>query len=263
MAKFNLHYHIKKMKKIIFNSIILLLFVYNNQVSSQIYTSNNTDGFWSDDNIWSNGVSPGTDNISQKITINGNIICKNNISFKKGGKLEVNDTLTIHGDLLIHNKNDLIINENGILIILGTFDSKNKTNIENNGYFIVIGDFKAVGSKSSITSPGNAKIYITGSVHISPRHNYPLLDCDPADFPANCGYGDLSSLQLDPIYSFVQSGGYRIKATGLVEFCDGLSVTLICDYQGFSFQWYKDNQLIDNQTNNDLNVSESGSYHVT
>ena len=52
-------------------------------------------------------------------------------------KLIVNDTLVVKGNLHLHNSNDLIINDQGILIIRGNLFIDEYTEITSNGYLII------------------------------------------------------------------------------------------------------------------------------
>jgi gliding motility-associated-like protein len=259
----------KQVKGIIF---LLLIFCLTGQIIySQNYASNNNyTGSWSAPTSWTpTWAIPQSDVTSHNIDINGYITANGALSFSGSSKLTVKDTLVIKGDLTINDNNDLKIEDNGILIVLGNLTISEDTHIESNGYFIITGDIIKLGdiSKGQFKSNDNpVKVFIGGtipSVLTNNNDDFKALNCvAPSTIPypsSTCSSGNMTDLQNDPIYSFFQSTCSittpTITAGGPTTFCVGGSVTLTSS-AGTTYLWST------GETTASINVYASGSYSV-
>ena len=131
-----------QIKRIIYLSCFLFLTFTG--VFSQDYSSlNNYTCDWETPSSWNPAWPvPQTIISGYNMTINGYIILNGSLSFTGSADiLTINDTLVVRGNLLLGNNNDIIINDNGILIIQGSFTMNNQTLVTANGYLIITGDF--------------------------------------------------------------------------------------------------------------------------
>ena len=259
----------KQVKGIIF---LLLIFCLTGQtIYSQNYSSkNNCTGSWSTPTSWTPiWAVPQSAVIGHNLDINGYITANGSLSFSGSSKLTIKDTLVIKGDLTINDNNDLKIEDNGILIVLGNLTISLDTHIEANGYIIVTGDIIKVGdiSKGEFKSNDDpVKVFIGGTIPSGLTNNnsdYKALNCiAPNTIPypnSTCSSGNMTDLQNDPIYSFFQSTCSittpTITAGGPTTFCEGGSVTLTSS-SGTTYLWST------GATTASINVYASGSYSV-
>jgi gliding motility-associated-like protein len=253
--------------------IALLITCFSGQiVFSQTYSSrNNYTGDWEQSSSWNPvWTVPQTSILGGIISINGYITVNGSLSFYgSASKLIINDTLVIKGNLTLGDNNDLTINDNGILIIRGSFSLGNQTIITANGYLVIESDIIKNSSiiQGSITSNNNpVKLFLGGTIPAELTENntlYPATDCTSpltTRYPAsNCSYGNMTDLLNDPIYSFFQTTCLvpqpDITSTGDTSFCDGGSITLTSS-QGSSYLWST------GATTDNINITTTGIYSV-
>jgi gliding motility-associated-like protein len=255
-----------------FGLMLCLLFSVFQAVFSQSHISkNNYTGDWETPDSWNPIWTVPQTNISgYNITIDGYITANSSLLFSgTADDLIINDTLVINGDLSLNNKNNVTVNDNGILIIRGNLTVENKSVITANGYLIVTGDFTKNGSvnQASLTSNDDpVKVFIGGTIsppELTNMPNFPALSCTtPPTTPypnSTCSYGNMTDILNDPINSFFQStctiATPTITAGGPTTFCDGGSVTLSSS-AGISYLWSNAS------TTQSINVTTAGSYTV-
>ena len=257
------------------NRIILLMWISYlpvQAVFSQDYkTSDNYIGSWEMPTSWNpTWTAPKTSVYDKDITINGYIIANGSLSFSGTSKLIVDDTLVIHGDLVIVDDNDVQVNNKGILIVRGSLTISELAQITADGYIIITGDIIKLGQTKhgKFTSHDDpVKVFVGGT--ISPekltdnKTNYTALDCtSPETIPypnSACSYGNLTDIVNDPIYPFFQStcttATPTITASGPLKLCAGGSVTLTSS-EGLTYLWST------GATTASINITETGSYSV-
>ena len=254
--------------------IILLMWIFYLPVQllfSQHTSKNNYTGYWETPATWSpTWLVPQTIISGYNITINGYITVNGSLSFSgSAGDLIINDTLVIKGDLSIDDKNNLTINNNGILIVRGNLYIDKHADITANGYFIITGNIVKGGpnGEGSLTSNDiPVKVFVGGTIPsglTNDNHKYPALDCtSPPTTPyphSDCSHGDMTDIITDPIYPFFQStctiATPTITAGGPTTFCAGGNVTLTSS-AGTSYLWSN------GATTPSINVTISGSYTV-
>jgi hypothetical protein len=207
--------------------------IYPQHISRDNYT-----GMWNSPSSWSpEWSSPVHDSLNFDITINGYITLEGKLSFANFNTiLTVNDTLVIKNDLILGNRNQLNVADNGILIIKGNLVINNKTLIASNGYIVICGNIIKVGSinQGSFTSNDNpAKVFIGGSVPaiLSDVPAYPVLDSvaplPKTGYPdSGAGYGSMTDILGDRILAFLNSmcSVKRISCNSPV--CEGQAIKL-------------------------------------
>lgn len=92
----------------------------------------------------------------QNIDIN-NFTETNSIEISHKFTLNITDTLIVKGDFKLKNDVNINISSKGCLIIIGDYNSTNKSNLVNNGSIYCVGEFKT-GNKDTIKN--NNKIYL-------------------------------------------------------------------------------------------------------
>jgi gliding motility-associated-like protein len=260
--------------------IILLIFCLTKQAGfSQPYSSkNNYTGDWETPASWSpTWAVPKTNIQGYNITINGYITLTGSLSFSgSSGNLIINDTLVIKGDLSINNNNDLIINDNGILIVRGTLTIHDHANILANGYLIITGDIDKHGpfNDGSFTSNDDpVKVFIGGSIIpfllIFNVPDFPVLNCIAPitiRYPnSTCSYGNMTDIKNDPIYSFFQSTCTKANANRNFPVCAGSTINLTSS-GGTGYSWNGPNGFISSTQNPSIpnaNTAMAGVYTVT
>jgi gliding motility-associated-like protein len=260
--------------------IILLIFCLTKQAGfSQPYSSkNNYTGDWETPASWSpTWAVPKTNIQGYNITINGYITLTGSLSFSgSSGNLIINDTLVIKGDLSIDNNNDLIINDNGILIVRGTLTIHDHANILANGYLIITGDIDKHGpfNDGSFTSNDNpVKVFIGGSIIpfllIFNVPDFPVFNCIAPitiRYPnSTCSYGNMTDIINDPIYSFFQSTCTKANANRNFPVCAGSTINLTSS-GGTGYSWNGPNGFISSTQNPSIpnaNTAMAGVYTVT
>jgi len=252
-------------------SALFIFFLSLQPLLSQSYSSrDNYTGAWENPSSWNPlWPMPLTNLNGNNITIYGYITENGSLFFKgTANKLTVNDTLVIKGNFVLDNNNDLIINDNGILVVLGDFTVNNQTVVTANGYLIVIGNFTKYSAQGSLLSNDNpVRVFIGGTitpVELTDNNPaFPALNCTtPATtrYPSsNCSYGNLTDIISDPVYPFLQTICMvqipTITASGPATFCEGESVTLTSS-PGSSYLWST------GATTQSINITISGSYTV-
>lgn len=249
-----------------------ILFLPGQAVFCQHSSKNNYTGAWETNTSWSpTWAVPQTNVSGYNIIINGYITVNGSLSFSgTSGNIIINDTLVIKGDLSLENKNSLIINDNGILIVRGNISIHDHANVIANGYLIVTGDFNKYGPfyEGSFTSNDNpVKVFMGGSINpftfIFNINNFPVLSCFfPITTPypnSNCSHGNMTDIINDPIYPFFQStctlSTPTITVSGALTFCAGGNVTLTSS-PGITYLWSN------GATTRSIIVATTGSYTV-
>jgi gliding motility-associated-like protein len=232
--------------------VLILLFVvffsYQNLFSQHV-SRDNYKGDWENPGTWDPAwASPSKFISGYNITINGYVTSEGSLSFYNlATLLIVNDTLIINGNLYLHNNNDLIINDAGILIVRGDFYFDEHSLITSNGYFIITGDIQKdndhhLGSFKSNDNP--PKVFVGGSASPSQITNnffgYPVLNCNnPVTIPypnSGCSSGNMDDLKKDPIYPFFQSTCNFYVPSSRVSVCPGDSILLAAN-GGENYNW--------------------------
>jgi len=256
-----------------------LLFLPLKVLISQPYTSkDNYSGSWETPSSWNpQWALPLYDIKGYDIIINGYITANDTLSFSgASNNLIVNDTLVIRGGLLLDNNNDLTINNNGVLIILGDFSFGNQSNIIANGYLIVTGNIIKQSSvlQGIFTSNDDpVKTFIGGTISLPAltdnNLNYPVLNCiAPTTIPylnSTCSYGNAIDLQSDPIYSFMQSICSTTNVNSDISVCDGDTIKLTSS-GGTSYSWSGPNgftSIARNPSIPNANSSMAGAYTIS
>ncbi len=228
------------LSKILKVLIIMLVFSFPVQrLFSQHISRDNHKGNWDDSGTWDPEWKFPLRFISgYDITIYGYVTSDGWLGFyNMASRLIVNDTLVINGNLYLHNNNDLIINDSGVLIVRGDFYIDEHSLITSNGYFIITGDIhkdndRHFGSFTSNDDP--PKVFIGGIASPSEIiHNftgYPVLNCDnPATIPyphSGCSSGNMEDLHRDPVFLFFQSTCNFQVPSSKISVCHGDSIRL-------------------------------------
>jgi len=239
---------------------------------SQHSSKDNYSGAWELPSSWNPTWNSPQSNVSNSdITIFGFITVNGDLSFSgSSGKLIVNDTLVITGNLSIGNNNEIKINDNGVLIVRGDLSVENKIIINSNGYLIIAKNFSKSGNATNGTFTSNdnpVKVFVGGTISppelINNNPLFPALNCtSPVTTRyaySNCSFGNTTDLMNDPIYPFFNSTCViqipTITAGGATVFCDGNNVTLTSS-GGKSYLWST------GEMTNKIIVTKSGNYSV-
>ena len=248
-------------------------------VFSQLHTSrDNYTGTWETPESWNpTWTVPQTNINGSDITINGYITANTSLSFSGVvSMLTINDTLVIKGNLTLDNNNDVVINDNGILIVRGNLTFNNQTIINANGYLIVTGDIIKVGAvyQGSFTSNDDpVKVFVGGVVTpvglTTNNPDYPVLNCTaPTTNPypnSACSYGSMTDIINDPIHSFFQSTCTIVNVNSNGPICAGNSLNLTST-GGTGYSWSGPNGFTSNVQNPSIlnaNTTMTGAYTVT
>jgi len=258
--------------------LILLVVCYlpHQQLLSQHISRDNYKGFWEDSLTWDPAWSdPKTIISGYDITINGYVTAGSLGFYNWTTQLIINDTLVIKGNLYLNNNNDLIINDNGVLIIRGNIAIDEHSHITANGYLIVTGNiykenYRHFGSFNSNDNPPG--VFIGGSVfpeEITDNYlNYPVLNCSsPVTNPypgSGCSSGNMNDLMHDPIYPFFQSTCNFDLTTRYISVCSGDSIRLTAS-GGTDYTWNGPDNFNSHMQNPyiaDADGNMSGAYTV-
>jgi len=244
---------------------------------SQHISRDNYTGDWEVPDTWNlTWLLPQTSINAIDITINGYVTLNGSLTFYGGtNKLIVNDTLVIHGDLILYKDNDLIINDNGILIVRGNFALDERSVVNANGYFIITGNVQKNNTHHNgfFTSNDNpVKLFIGGSVapwDVTIHPNYPVLKClsSPTDpyINSGCSYGNMTDITVDPVFAFFESTCADLQITGNTPICAGDTINLVSS-GGNSYLWNGPMGFTSTAQNPSIpnaDVSRSGSYILT
>lgn len=147
---------------------ILLFFYLNIGHSDDTYAAPSPpdysilSGFWSDNSIWNSGVSPGT-SINGDVEVLKNITSLETLELITGNlTLRITDTLVVHGDLTIGNNSNLIIGDNGVLVVTGNLTAANKLEVASGG-IIAVGGNANFGNNLDYTGSGDSELFVLGS----------------------------------------------------------------------------------------------------
>lgn len=173
--------------------------------TSSGYTSQGT-GKWSDASSWIKGQdnmsdTPGDNVNTGFVDIKSFITSDNSLVISGSTLMTVYDTLWVNGDLTVSSTADLVIEPNGVLIVLGTFYTGG-TSITNNGGKVVTYNVDASGT-SDINN--NSDFYVLGDITNSNNTTFNGVK----DEPANSNFGnEMQLMSSDPeLYSFVHGTG--------------------------------------------------------
>ena len=151
--------------------------ILTTQVFGQYESKDNYSGDWSDAGTWV-GSSYEKDPVNNKYVIIEGIVKwetdvqeDSTLDFNLGGDppgdgdsaLVVKDTLIINGNLNFANKNNLYIDNGGLLIVYGDLSGDNLIDIDPKGYLIIEGNLEFNNVNSGEISDGNGdNMYIGG-----------------------------------------------------------------------------------------------------
>ncbi|HEX2935979.1 MAG TPA: hypothetical protein VHO72_11545 [Bacteroidales bacterium] len=192
--------------------LFLLVFsVFSFTAFSQNFTTkDNHFGYWDNTTTWSTAYPGTTVTAADLIEIYGNVRSTTSLNINKG-LLAIHDTLIVDGDLILANNANLTIYD-GVLIVRGNFDAKNKVDIAAGGYLVVMSDFSidggGSGSFTSTLEPAKVFIYDPTPGFPVNRTDYPVLQCPSSGFDysgTTCNYGNGTDILSDPINSFIDA----------------------------------------------------------
>lgn len=252
--------------------LIVMFYIPFQDLFSQHTSKDNYTGTWGTPTTWNPPWTvPQTSISGFDITINGYITLSGSLTFfSSTTNLIVNDTLVIIGNLTLGNKNNVTVNDNGILIIRGDLTIDNQTIIKADGYLVVTNNVIKNSSinQGSFTSNDNpVKVFIGGIISkVGITNNnlfYPVLNTiAPSTTPylnSSYGYGNMIDLANDPLYPFFQTtctlATPTITADGPTSLCAGGSVTLTSS-AGTTYLWST------GATSSSIIVNMAGSYSV-
>ncbi len=222
--------------------IIFCLFtVPTGILHAQTYTSkDNYTGLWDSPSTWDNEwPSPVYTIDGLTINIYGKITARDSITFKgSDNSLVVNDTLIINGSLSLSNNSSLIINDGGILLVMGNITLDNQSNITANGYVVVLGSVvkKSSPNQGFFESNDNpVNVFICGNVIPSSIsvdvNNYEVLNCtSPVNivYPnSNCTYGNRADLLASSISGLLQLSLAELNTSYTMLVCIGDAFYLV------------------------------------
>jgi gliding motility-associated-like protein len=251
-------------------------------VFSQAYSSkDNYTGTWETPSSWNpTWTVPQTRSLNGfNITINGYITVNGSLSFSgTASNLIINDTLVIKGNLLLDNNTTITINDNGILILMGSLTINNQSIIMANGYLIVTGDINKNSSliQGPFTSNDNpVKVFVGGTispVELTDNYpNFPVLNCTtPITTPypnSTCSYGDMTDIKNDPINTFFQYTCKTANVKSNSSVCVGTTINLTSSGgAGYSYSWSGPNGFTSNLQNPNITNAApamAGAYTIT
>jgi gliding motility-associated-like protein len=169
MRKWNLNLTVWKLV------LILVLFVgliIPLKTFGQVYSSrDNHTNLWQNRSAWTQnwaGIAAPTNITDAEAHVYGYVThglagTPDSLAFTgTTGKLVVQDTLRIHGNLNMYNGASLHIKPGGILIVHGNYEQEANVNFINEGQAIFVGDWTALGSSGSFSNTGN--LYVNGTI---------------------------------------------------------------------------------------------------
>ena len=156
---------------------ILLFFaglILTTQVFGQYESKDNHTGYWDDAATWVGGTYEQDPVNNDYAAIEGQVEWEpqssdSTLNFDLGGDppgsgdsaLVVRDTLIVNGNLHFANKNNLYIEDGGMLIVYGDLSGDNKIELDPQGYLIIEGDLLFNDSPQQDISNGD-NMYIGG-----------------------------------------------------------------------------------------------------
>jgi gliding motility-associated-like protein len=184
--------------------------VLKNQCYAQYVSRDNYTGDWNYAESWNENNYPGTSISGSNVDCYGYLTSTYCLDYDDG-LFTVHDTLVVYGSFSLLNRSRLVIEQGGILIVLGDYYSNNKVEVENSGYLIVTGQFRMQGSDNQgfFHNTGGKVFLFDPEPDIKGGRNYADLACtDTADYPVNCGYGNAYDLLQDQISRFFAGFDY-------------------------------------------------------
>jgi gliding motility-associated-like protein len=257
----------KQLNRIIFLSGLIYFSALAAFSQSSYSSKNNYRGPWESPASWSpTWTVPQTSSLNGfNITINGYITINGSLSFSgTASNLIINDTLVIKGNLLLENNTQITINDNGILILMGSLTINNQSIIMANGYLIVTGDINKNSSiiQGPFTSNDNpVKVFVGGTispVELTDNYpNFPVLNCTtPITTPypnSTCSYGNMTDIKNDPINTFFQYTCKTANVKSNSSVCVGTTINLTSSGGAdYSYSWSGPNGFTSNLQNPDI-----------
>ena len=228
--------------------LVILIFCFTGELmlSQDRKTHSNYTGNWESPLSWDPAwMNPRTNVNNLVVAINGYITANSSLTFTGSGKLIVEDTLVIIGDLTLNNDNELEVNERGILIVHGNLTFSNKSEITADGYIIVTGNVTKEGtvSEGAFDTDDPVRVFIGGTISpedlLNDLSDFEALNClSPSDpYPdSGCSYGNMEDLANDPIYEFFLTTCMNATAGSNSPLCPGETLTLFSS-GGSSYSW--------------------------
>ncbi|QCK15408.1 T9SS type A sorting domain-containing protein [Mangrovivirga cuniculi] len=207
--------------------LVLLLAVTFSLQAQKIYnTQNDGSQNWDDLNIWSKSPNEGWvadypgDNVNsdEYVYISGYVTRFGNLNIEGGAYLTINDTLVITGDVNAAGGANIIVEDNGLLIIVGDFNLSGGLTMDNTssaGRVVVGGEFSMSGGADVETNPN---FYLFDP---NPQFNGgATVNGDRANRSPENNFKDSNDLQNeDPkIYDFITSSGINPLPVELISF---------------------------------------------
>lgn len=153
---------------------IILLMVFSSAMGQYISRNNNT-GEWDDVTTWTGGNFENDPVNGDYVAIEGLVKWypsggDSTLNFNLGGNppgngdsaLVVRDTLVIYGNLNFANKNNLYIEDGGMLIVYGDLSGDNKIALDPQGYLIIEGDLNFNNQNAGDITNGD-NMYLGGN----------------------------------------------------------------------------------------------------
>lgn len=258
-------------------TLLILIFFFPFQgIFSQHISRDNYTGAWETPSTWDpEWPVPQTDFNSISVTINGYITANGSVTINGNAtKLIVNDTLIIKGNLILSNNNDITVNDNGILIVMGNFTINNQTTVIVNGYLVVAGNLTKNSSQGAFTSNDDpVKVFIGGTIFPAELTNnnpdYPALNCTTPIttkyFNSTCSYGNVIDLESDPIFSFFQNNCAKTNVKKNNSACVTGTISLTSSI-GTTYNWSGPNGFTSSLQNPSIlnaNATMAGIYRIT
>lgn len=249
-------------------ALILLMCLFPSNLAAQTIIISKNDGNWNSTSTWDSGTVPTTsdnvtvDNVNGNSTItvavqSGTTAEVNDLIIGQYGKLIVEGTLIVYGNLTMANNDpELIAGSDATIIIHGNAEISNKVNINLSSYFIILGNFTIKGGGDTDINISDASIYVFGtfdggSTDLKLCEDY---DNNTEDYnPDSCHVGTDSAFYdndddglipdeitdlVDPCYSpsITLNPSTSDQNYCLKESSDSLTVSALGD--GLTYQWY-------------------------
>ena len=234
------------------------------QAAGQYTSKDNYTGWWEETSTWTGDPAnvPGYTGITEPVTIKGFVQSNESLSFDvQGDALTVQDTLIVYGDLSFANKNDLVIEEGGVLIVYGNLSATNQIEMDPQGYLVVKGDLVLTQGNNQVeTTNGGDNIFVGGNITPEKRYEGSEEFSDTADV-SQIGDEDPG---LEDIYT--NNGIYKIRPDSTIR-CSGSGEAVNLYLSGGSQadaidSWQKSTNPSDENSWNNVDETGSTSYTV-
>jgi gliding motility-associated-like protein len=257
--------------------LIVMFYIPFQDLFSQHTSKDNYTGEWGTPTTWNPiWTLPQTSISGFDITINGYITLTGSLSFTGSTtNLIVNDTLVIIGNLTLGNKNNVTVNDKGILIIRGDLTIGNQTIIKADGYLVVTNNVIKNSSvnQGSFTSNDNpVKVFIGGiisPVELTNNYpNFPVLNCTTpittTYLNSTCSYGNMIDIQSDPIDSFFKYKCTTENVNSNISVCAANTINLTSS-SGIAYSWSGPSSFTSTAQNPlipNASISMAGAYTI-